>query len=378
MNQICEWDRFTLSAGKSRYQNGSFQTQDQFNPPASLTAPIIVPPGFPPIPPLANANYADASDDRFERVVEYGYATVEPLDHIWLTGGAAFDRVRYPDDFRSPPIHSGENITSQLGPKAAFLWNPIPQLALRGAYTRSLGGVSLDESYRLEPTQLNGFPQAFRSLISESVVGSVTAPRYETLGLALDLKLGPRTFAGIEVQRLRTDIHRNVGDFRFLGAQPPAAVFSTPEQLDYVERNLTISLNQLLGDDFVAGASYKLIEANFVDTFTEFSPSAFDRLESSRLHQIRGYLLYNHPSGFFAESETLWYAQENYGFTPAEPGDTFFQQNFFAGYRFARRRVELMLGLLNITGQDYRLEPLTIYQELPRKQVVEARFNFEF
>jgi hypothetical protein len=96
------------------------------------------------------------------------------------------------------------------------------------------------------------------------------------------------------------------------------------------------------------------------------------------LHQIRGYVLYNHPSGFFAEAETLWFAQENYGFNPAEPGDTFFQQNFYAGYRFAQRRVELTLGLLNVTGGDYKLEPLTIYQELPRKPVVEARLNFIF
>jgi hypothetical protein len=33
---------------------------------------------------------------------------------------------------------------------------------------------------------------------------------------------------------------------------------------------------------------------------------------------------------------------------------------------------------LNVTGGDYKLEPLTIYQELPRKQVIEARVNFEF
>jgi len=52
---------------------------------------------------------------------------------------------------------------------------------LRGIFSRSLGGVSLDESYRLEPTQLAGFPQAFRTVISESLVGSVAAPEYEVI-----------------------------------------------------------------------------------------------------------------------------------------------------------------------------------------------------
>jgi len=62
--------------------------------------------------------------------------------------------------------------------------------------------VSLDESYRLEPTQLAGFPQAFRTIISESVAGSVSAPEYETLGVALDIKLASRTYLGLEAAAL--------------------------------------------------------------------------------------------------------------------------------------------------------------------------------
>ena len=35
-------------------------------------------------------------------------------------------------------------------------------------------------------------------------------------------------------------------------------------------------------------------------------------------------------------------------------------------------------GLLNLAGQDYHLNPLTTYAELPRKRLFEARLNFEF
>ncbi|HXR04477.1 MAG TPA: hypothetical protein VN836_07200, partial [Verrucomicrobiae bacterium] len=63
---------------------------------------------------------------------------------------------------------------------------------------------------------------------------------------------------------------------------------------------------------------------------------------------------------------------------PAEPGDHFFQPNLFAGYYFMHRRAELLLGLLNLTGENYKLNPLTPYQELPRCRVVEARLNFLF
>jgi len=368
VNQICEWERVTLSLG-GRYQAGNFQSQDSFITPANLSAPPF---------PVAPPTFSDSNDEGFERVSGYGYATVKPVEHLWLTGGVAYDRVRYPDNFRFPPVNPGEDAREQIGPKAAFLWNPISEVALRGAFTRSLGGVSLDESYRLEPTQLNGFPQAFRSLVSESAVGSVAAPKYETLGVALDLKLGPRTFAGIEGQRLKTDILQTVGAFLFPNDTFPAVASSTPNDLNYREYNLTATINQLLGDGFVIGASYKLTMANLDNSLPEQGIGPSLASESSRLHQIRGYILYNHPSGFFAEAETLWFSQDNYGFNPAEPGDSFVQQNFYLGYRFAQRRVELTLGLLNVTGGDYKLEPLTIYQELPRKQVVEARLNFEF
>ena len=241
--------------------------------------------------------------------------------------------------------------------------------------------MSIDQDYRLEPSQLAGFPQTFRSLISESLVGSVAAPTYETYGAALDLKLAARTYVGIRAEQLRYIVDRHDGDLVVNGFVPPAVTGSTAENLNYRERDLTIELNQLLGDDFVIGASYKLTQAQLHDTLPEVPVSVLptaDQMQYARLHQITGYILFNHPSGFFAKSETAWYEQHNDGFATPEPGDEFFQQNFYVGYRLAHRRVELLLALLNATGQDYRLESLDAYQELPRKRVFEVRLDFVF
>jgi outer membrane receptor protein involved in Fe transport len=49
-----------------------------------------------------------------------------------------------------------------------------------------------------------------------------------------------------------------------------------------------------------------------------------------------------------------------------------------AGYRFARRRVEVRLALLNITDQDYRLNPLNLTTELPRDRTLAASVRFSF
>jgi hypothetical protein len=288
-----------------------------------------------------------------------------------------------PRNFRHPPVTAGEEDRSHIGPKAGFIWSPLAQATIRGVYTRSLGGVSLDESYRLEPTQLAGFPQTFRTLIPESTpgVGSVSAPEYETIGLALDFKLGSRTYAGMQAERLDSEVRRGIGVFTAQNGGIPATSDVIDERLDFEEHSLVVSVDQLLGDPFVAGARYRLTRAELKDAYPGTPPSVLTPANPSQratLHQATGYLLCNHSSGFFTRAEANWYHQINSGYLPAQPGDDFFQFNVFAGYRLTRNRGEITIGILNLADQDYRLNPLTVYSELPRERVFFARLSFRF
>jgi hypothetical protein len=225
---------------------------------------------------------------------------------------------------------------------------------------------------------LAGFPQAFRSLISESLVGSVSAPGYETFGGALDLKLGPRTFAGIQGERLTTEVERNDGVFVLQNGVSPG---STPETLNYREYDLSASLNQLVGNAFVLGTSYGITWSRLHDALSEVPvsvPGAVDLTELSTLQHAEAYAQFNHPSGFFARAEVHWYGQSNNGWTTAEPGDDFFQENMFVGCYFLHHRGKVQFGILNFGGGDYNLNPLTPYQELPRGRVYEGGVNFLF
>src|SRR6185295_1685096 len=105
----------------------------------------------------------------------------------------------------------GETSIDQVSPKAGFFWTPLTNTAFRGFYTRSLGGFSLDQSVRREPTQIAGFNQAFRSLIPESVVGQVPGTKFETIGLGLNQKLSTRTYITLDGQYLKSDASRTVG-----------------------------------------------------------------------------------------------------------------------------------------------------------------------
>jgi hypothetical protein len=52
--------------------------------------------------------------------------------------------------------------------------------------------------------------------------------------------------------------------------------------------------------------------------------------------------------------------------------------NIFVGYRFRRQYAELSFGVMNLTGTDYRLNPLSVYSELPRERVFAGGIRFNF
>src|ERR1041385_1435155 len=132
------------------------------------------------------------------------------------------------------------------------------------------------------------------------------------------------------------------------------------------------------------GAYYRLSRAvlkdNYVDVadgllFVNFTPR--QRLEGV-LHQVNLYAIYNHPSGFFAKGEANWYGQNSEGYTPDLPTQDFWQFNALFGYRFPRRKAEVTLGVLNITDQNYHLNPLNFYNEPPRERTQAVRFDLNF
>jgi hypothetical protein len=100
--------------------------------------------------------------------------------------------------------------------------------------------------------------------------------------------------------------------------------------------------------------------------------------QNALLHTLDLDGFFNHPSGFFAEVQALWRAQSNFNDDANLPGDNFWQFNVFAGWRFAHRHAELTVGLLNLGDQNYHLNPLNLYDELPRNRTAEVSLQFIF
>ena len=235
----------------------------------------------------------------------------------------------------------------------------------------------------MEPAEVAGFNQAYRSLIPESVAGANSGERFTSYGVSLEQRLWTRTYLTLEAELLRSKVDRSDGAFDFVNLVGPYPA-QVDEQLDYREKSVSLSAHQLLGRNWAMGAAYRLSRVDLTDDFPGISPAAgrhgFVPLTrvSGTLQTVNLDVIYQHPSGLFAQLEGVWTGQENQGYTPAEPGANFWQSDVMGGFRFHRRQAEICLGVLNLTGTDYQLNPLNLHEDTPRSRTFFSELQFNF
>jgi tetratricopeptide (TPR) repeat protein len=323
----------------------------------------------------------------FERTSLYLYDYWNALPGLTLIGGVSWDRIEHPENFRYPPLSDGQLVDEEFSGKMGFTYVPCRWVTFRGAYTEGLGGVTFDESVRLEPVQIAGFNQAYRTVISESIAGSVETPRYEIMGLSAEGSLPTRTWWGLSFHIIEQDVERTRGLFTGYTADvfPSTPAFfadDTREQLDYREQSLALTLNQLLGDQFSVGAGLRVTRSELHTTLPDLVGSApfADTRDEATLSELMLSANWNSPSGFFARIEANYLTQDldDDPSRAARAGDSFWQFNALAGYRFLQNRCEISAGVLNIGDADYNLSPLNPREEILRERtaVVQARLTF--
>ncbi len=412
LQQIFTKGRNTLLLG-GRYQEGTFNTIVRLSNYANGAQPEAV--GFFPNPPADQSSSVD-----FERISLYAYDTWKVAPWLTLTAGISYDSLRYPDNFRSPPVNDAQSKATKVSPKAGIILQPWKGATVRAAYVEGISGASFDETVRLEPTQVAGFLQAYRSLASESIVGSVSGGRIRLSGVSLEQKLPSRLYMALGVARLEQRVDRTAGifgDLDFIGTTVGIIPSSLVERIRYREDSLTASLTKLVGDCWSFGARYRVAQSDLhreipelgaglnKPTFTyidvnSIAQNAASRMTSS-LHELSLFAIFNHPSGFFGRAEANYYRQANANYVNSAKfgdtidadgkspvilttnnngpsGDNFWQFNLLAGYRFHRNQCEVSAGILNLTNRDYHLSPLNPYDELPRERtfVVRCKLNF--
>ncbi len=375
LQQLWQTENHAFIVG-GRYQAGQFETRSE-----QMNAQVP-----PPIPGFVSALFPtgrESVDSQMERASGYGYYHWRPVTPLLLVAGVSYDWLRYPVNFRYAPLGAGEDETDQISPKGGLIWTPTDRTTLRAAYSQSLGGVGFDQSFRLEPTQVAGFNQAFRSIIPESIAGANSAASFENWGASIEQRFGKGTYVGLSGEWLRSELERDFGVYDFLPSFQVARS-STRQRLDYQERTVALTLNQLVADDWSLGVRYRVSYAELESHFRDIPGNALTALDfhsrtksDALLHQVNLFAIFNHRSGFFSQAEALWNGQINGG-AGAGTDDEFWQFNLYAGWRGFQRRFEVRVGVLNLTGEDYRLSPLNLTAELPRERTYVARLKFNF
>jgi len=381
IQHILQSDRNLIVAG-GRLQAGKFETESIL----SLVRPNFSG-GF-STPAALQRTEAD-----FQRMTVYGYDYWNATRDLTLIGGFSWDTIEHPDNFRNPPVNDRQREEDRLSGKLGFTYAPSRRFTMRGVYTEGMGGVTFDESVRLEPVQLAGFNQAYRTVISESLAGSVENPLYKIMGLSVEGTFPTRTWWGANVRVIEQDVDRTIGAFTGYdaGVFPITPAFfpdSASQKLDYREVALGVTLNQLIGNEFAVGAGYRITRSDLRTVFPELVASGepfADLKDGATLHEITLNAHWNSPTGLFATVEANWYLQDldddPQGLTPGElprAGDDTLQINALIGYRFNRNQCEVSAGVLNIGDNDYRLSPLNPYGNIARERtaVIRCRINF--
>ncbi len=332
---------------------------------------------------IGPAGVAPGVSPKAERLQGYVYDTVRPWASFQITAGLSYDVVTSPVNFRSGPLSDASQRVSRGSPKAGFVWSPRTNVWLRGAYTRSLGGIGAEQSVRLEPTQIAGFNQAYRSLAPESLVGALSAAEMETWQVALETRLATDTFLALQAERLVSGTDAPQGIFR--GTAGNLAAVQTPVRIAYEERALAFSAAQLAGRHWSFVARYRW-SVNELDTrwldmgSLRFGLPGVGLLvpTESTLHAVTLGTRFNHESGWFAGADATWYAQpagDAADYNPA-PHESVWQTGVFVGHRFWQRRAEVLVGVENLLDQDYRIHPLGGLANLPRERTAVVRLKW--
>jgi tetratricopeptide (TPR) repeat protein len=363
LQQLWQVQAHTLIGGL-RYQAGEFDTEATLE-----VGPIYGGPGE-SIPRDYGASPG------MERLSLYAYDQWQFLPWALLTAGVSYDRLTEPVNFTVPPLTNEAETLDQVSPKIGLTLTPWQGGTVRAGYTRSLGGVSLDQSYRLEPAQIAGFTQTYRGLMPESFVGLVPGQEIETWGVSFEQHFPTRTYLTVSAEQLHSDATRGVGAFLDVAGPGGIVPATLTQSLDFEERSLLATVNQLIGEHLALGAAYRISEAALDTAYAGVEDSPVH--QRSLLQQLDLSARFNHPLGFFARWDSIWTDQSNTEDAAALAGDAFWQHNLWVGWRFHRRHAEVAVGVLNLTDEDYRLHPLNYYQETYRERTVavSARFNF--
>lgn len=328
---------------------------------------------------------SEETNQRVERWGVYAYDYWNVRRDISVALGVSYDELRYPRNFRTPPLAGETREATQLSPKIGLIARPWTNGLARFAYARALGGVSFEQSLRLEPTQVGGIPQAYRSIIPEAFAGPVAGEEQEMMGLAFEQQWARNWVASVDARWVRSSASLTQGIFLASEVDPDNPdLVPHPGQIEsplrFEEWQLGAELDVLLGTAWSAAIRYRVTDSSM--TVRQLSQAGGGESaghdQSATLGEWTLEARFNSRTGFFGAAQATYFAQQTGGDAMPGEADEGLQLNLFGGYRFWSRRAEIRVGLLNIADTGYVLNPLNYWSRLPQSRALTLGFRFSY
>lgn len=275
----------------------------------------------------------------------YSYADIALARHLKVILGLSYDA-----------IIGDEQDKDQLNPKLGLIWNPLPDTTLRAAAFRVLKRT-LITNQTLEPTQVAGFNQFY---------DDANLTEAWTYGAAIDQKLSPKLFAGLEASA--RDLQVPFTDVSDLG----------------------VPVNRAIGWQEYTGRAYLFwTPAESIALRTEYIAEHYarDKVIGPReltTQRIPLGVRYFHPSGWGAFATATYWQQDGAFAGFLAPGvrsgnDRFWLLDAGISWRLPARRGLVSLSAVNLTNEDFRFfEVDTNNTTIVPERAVVARFSLSF
>ncbi len=318
----------------------------------------------------------------FSRITAYLYGLWSPVDRLTLTLGSSFESISYPYNADILPLSGDIRSRESATPKIGLNYDVSSSIQLRGFYSEYATGLYFDNSFSIQPTQIAGFNQAYRSLIPESVAGLIPASDIRSFGGGLDYTSPSRNvFSGIEMVFSNSQAMRGVGALTNSSPLPiPDSPLTLDQNVDFRENTLTAYLHYLTGKYWTLGTQYSIIDSRLKSRFPMLADSlrgldSIQSTEDSLLFRGEFSIHFNHPDGWFGRWSTGWDRQINGN--PASD-ESFWRHNFFLGYRFPARSLEIMAGIENISDESPEFSVMNYPRNFSPRRTVTLQAVFSF
>lgn len=301
-------------------------------------------------------------DQPFDRIEAYLYDYFDVSQVLTIIAGLNITKFEYPQNAFTLPPSEGEKVTEKFLPKIGLLWNPDPELLLRAAYSESLGGLALDDGYRLEPTQVAGFLQGYRTLLAEALDGSHPAAEFEHLGLGAMREFGENLYFDLEYTSRKSISDRGVGRL-FSESEILSGNWFTDTK--FRERIVEATVSKIFGE------STTVVAGLFHNRSSVRSRIPVIRADTDRKGELSAFsarLLHRYRNGYFAAIDLRYIDQEieersllnGELIDQVEGKDAVnWQSDVEFGWRSRTGSPRISIGVKNVFDDETTIDPLT-------------------